>query len=309
MRCWTAAPTRSSSRSPRVTGRGPRPTRPRRASPARTAPTRTCSPTPTSTRSTTRCPTRCTSTGRSARCRRASTCSARSRCRAGLRMSSAPSTSPTRRAWCLPRRSCGATTRRPRRPRELVASGAIGELRTVRAAFAFRRDDPSDVRLQAALDGGGLMDVGCYCISGCRTLAGAEPERGLPRGPARRRRGRRGRRCAAALPGRRLRALRLRPGLSRAAHTSARSAPTASSSSATPGTPTSPVIELRRDGATERIEVGRGENSYALELADFAAAAAGEREPLLGRADALGQARTIAALYHSAEKGTPCPIT
>ena len=70
-----------------------------------------------------------------------------------------------------------------------------------------------------------------------------------------------------------------------------------------------PVIELRRDGSTERIEVGRGENSYALELADFAAAAAGEREPLLGRADALGQARTIAALYQSAEKGTPCPIT
>jgi predicted dehydrogenase len=71
-----------------------------------------------------------------------------------------------------------------------------------------------------------------------------------------------------------------------------------------------PVIELRRPGQeTELIEVGAGENPYALELADFTAAAAGEREPLLGRADALGQARTIAALYQSAEKGTPCPIT
>jgi hypothetical protein len=34
----------------------------------------------------------------------------------------------------------------------------------------------------------------------------------------------------------------------------------------------------------------------------------GERPPLLGRADALGQARTIAALYTSAERNAPCPI-
>ena len=27
------------------------------------------------------------------------------------------------------------------------------------------------------LDGGSLMDVGCYCVSGCRLVAGAEPER------------------------------------------------------------------------------------------------------------------------------------
>ena len=45
------------------------------------------------------------------------------------------------------------------------------------------------------------------------------------------------------------------------------------------------------------------EDSYRLELEDFAAAAAGEREPLLGRADALGQARTIDALYRSADSG------
>ncbi len=55
---------------------------------------------------------------------------------------------------------------------ELIADGAIGDLRLVRAAFSFLLDDPRDVRLLEELDGGGTMDVGCYCISGARLLAG-----------------------------------------------------------------------------------------------------------------------------------------
>ena len=34
-----------------------------------------------------------------------------------------------------------------------------------------------DIRMQGGLDGGSLMDVGCYCVSGARLVAGAEPER------------------------------------------------------------------------------------------------------------------------------------
>jgi predicted dehydrogenase len=64
------------------------------------------------------------------------------------------------------------------------------------------------------------------------------------------------------------------------------------------------MIEYRRDGRVERIDPGAA-NSYALELADFEAAVAGERAALLGRDDALGQARTIAALYRSAAEATP----
>jgi predicted dehydrogenase len=191
----------------------------------------------------------------------------------------------------------------------LVASGAIGQLRTIRAAFAFKGSNPDDVRLKSALDGGGLMDVGCYCISGCRTLAGAEPERGyletLEGGD--------GVDVAAG-------ALLRFPGDVFAHFDCGLAYPGGAYLSAVgtdgvvflgdPWHAKDPVIELRREGAeTERIEAGRGENSYALELADFAAAAAGERAPLLGRDDALGQARVIAALYQSAEKGTPCPIT
>jgi predicted dehydrogenase len=44
-------------------------------------------------------------------------------------------------------------------------------------------------------------------------------------------------------------------------------------------------------------------DSYRLELEDMAAAIGGEREPLLGRGDATGQARAIDALYRSAAEG------
>src|SRR5918911_21541 len=58
----------------------------------------------------------------------------------------------------------------------LVRDGAVGRLRVIRAAFGFCLSDQSDVRLKAALHGGALMDVGCYCVNGARMLAG-EPDR------------------------------------------------------------------------------------------------------------------------------------
>jgi predicted dehydrogenase len=59
-----------------------------------------------------------------------------------------------------------------RRLEHLVQGGAIGRLRIVRAAFSFRLIDPSNIRLSAELAGGALMDVGCYCVSAARLLAG-----------------------------------------------------------------------------------------------------------------------------------------
>ena len=58
---------------------------------------------------------------------------------------------------------------------ELVAEGAIGDLRLIRSAFSYALFDESNIRLRPDLDGGSLMDVGCYCISGSRLLGG-EPE-------------------------------------------------------------------------------------------------------------------------------------
>ena len=45
----------------------------------------------------------------------------------------------------------------------------------IRAAFASAAATPATSACTAALDGGALMDVGCYCVSGCRTLAAPSP--------------------------------------------------------------------------------------------------------------------------------------
>src|SRR5581483_9055139 len=60
-----------------------------------------------------------------------------------------------------------------------------------------------------------------------------------------------------------------------------------------------PVIELRRGDGVERIEL-LGADSYRLEAENFSAAIRGVANPLLGRDDAVGQARAIEALYESA---------
>jgi D-xylose 1-dehydrogenase (NADP+, D-xylono-1,5-lactone-forming) len=193
------------------------------------------------------------------------------------------------------------------RARQLLDDGAIGDLRIIRAHFAFAVGQPDDIRLQATLDGGGLMDVGCYCVSGCRTLAGAEPDRAFAEYVA----GGHGVDVALAatlrFPGDVL--AHFDCGLSYPGGSLLAAVGTEGAFAlADPWHGNDAVIELRRgDGSVERIETGPA-NSYALELADFEAAVRRERQPLLGRDDALGQARTIAALYTSAERNAPCPI-
>ena len=68
-----------------------------------------------------------------------------------------------------------------------------------------------------------------------------------------------------------------------------------------------PVIELRRGGGVERIELDP-EDSYQLELENLAEAIAGEAPPLLGRQDAVAQARVIEALHRSAETRAPTAL-
>jgi len=60
--------------------------------------------------------------------------------------------------------------------REIIESGRIGEVRILEAAFAFNMGPAYDnIRLINAAGGGGLLDVGCYCVSFCRLIAGEEP--------------------------------------------------------------------------------------------------------------------------------------
>jgi predicted dehydrogenase len=189
---------------------------------------------------------------------------------------------------------------------ELVRGGAIGGLRLIRGAFSFTARNPRDIRLLPELDGGALMDVGCYCVSSSRLLAG-EPERvsgeqvpgaggvdvvfaGTLSFPDRviaqfd---------CGLALPERDELEVIGEEG---------------SLFLDDPWHCLVPVIELRRDGEVERIEL-EPEDSYRLELENLSAAIHGEAEPLLGRDDAVGNARAIEALYASAERGAPVELS
>ncbi|QJC52609.1 Gfo/Idh/MocA family oxidoreductase [Paenibacillus albicereus] len=61
--------------------------------------------------------------------------------------------------------------------REVVASGELGELRSLHATFTFNSAGSSgNVRFVKEWGGGGLYDVGCYPITAARLLLGAEPE-------------------------------------------------------------------------------------------------------------------------------------
>ena len=185
------------------------------------------------------------------------------------------------------------------RLQELVAGGAIGQLRFVRAAFSFTLSDPANIRLSSDLDGGALMDVGCYCVSGSRLLGG-EPERVF--GVASTESG-----VDVAFAG-----TMSFPGEVVAQFDCGLKLPLRDELEAIgtegsiflddPWHARKPVIELRREDGVEKV-VLEPVDSYRLELENLADAIEGRGELLLGREDALGQARTIDALYRSAETG------
>jgi xylose dehydrogenase (NAD/NADP) len=192
-----------------------------------------------------------------------------------------------------------------KRLKQLVDDGAIGELRLIRSTFSYSLYDADNIRLNTDLEGGALMDVGCYCISGSRLLAG-EPERAYGQAWF----GDSGTDwvftgslrfagdvlaifdCGTAMPERdELEAIGSEGSLflDDPWHTG------------------HPVIEVRRPDGVERIEIER-EDSYRLELENVSDAIRGEAELLLGREDAVGQARTLEALHESATNGRPVSL-
>lgn len=61
--------------------------------------------------------------------------------------------------------------------RLIIREGGIGTLCTIQSFFSYYNDDPANIRNQADIGGGGLMDIGCYPISVSRFLFGREPRR------------------------------------------------------------------------------------------------------------------------------------
>ncbi|WP_011580021.1 MULTISPECIES: Gfo/Idh/MocA family protein [Chelativorans] len=64
-----------------------------------------------------------------------------------------------------------------RKVRELIAEDAIGRLRHVQGAFTYHNVDPSNMRNQLELGGGGLPDIGVYPTVTTRFVTGKEPVR------------------------------------------------------------------------------------------------------------------------------------
>jgi D-xylose 1-dehydrogenase (NADP+, D-xylono-1,5-lactone-forming) len=188
----------------------------------------------------------------------------------------------------------------------LVRDGAVGELRVVRAAFGFTLPPGSNVRWSGELEGGALMDVGCYCISALRLLAG-EPDRvsaevvtGGEDIDART--------CAVLrFPGDVLGTFDCGFDVAKRAAIEV-VGDEGSIVSADPWHGGEPDVRIfREDREPERVEV-EAANPYALELDDFAAAVRGGRSPRLDRADAVGQARVIEAIYAAADSGTTVAV-
>jgi D-xylose 1-dehydrogenase (NADP+, D-xylono-1,5-lactone-forming) len=71
-----------------------------------------------------------------------------------------------------------------RRVQDLIASGAIGDVREVRSHLSvniMRTRDTSNIRYIDSLGGGALLDMGCYTVNIARMIFGAEPERVIGR--------------------------------------------------------------------------------------------------------------------------------
>ncbi|MGH7719360.1 MAG: Gfo/Idh/MocA family protein, partial [Gemmatimonadaceae bacterium] len=183
--------------------------------------------------------------------------------------------------------------------------GVIGAVRLIRSSHSFTIDHPNDARLLTAMEGGSLMDVGCYCVNFSRFLAG-EPERVYAE-------------QAVNHEGVDLRfggTMRF-PGDVLAQFDSGLDVPDRKQVEVVgeegsidvndPWHCQEPLLKLRRRGEIERI-VSEPLDAYRLELEDFAAAVRGERVPRLGRKDAVAQAAAIEALYRSADRGEPVEL-
>ena len=59
--------------------------------------------------------------------------------------------------------------------KKMVDQGKIGTLRTIHSFFSYFNADPANIRNQADMGGGGIMDIGCYNISISRFIFGKEP--------------------------------------------------------------------------------------------------------------------------------------
>ncbi|OLD57430.1 MAG: hypothetical protein AUI83_05340 [Armatimonadetes bacterium 13_1_40CM_3_65_7] len=186
--------------------------------------------------------------------------------------------------------------------RRLVASGAVGVPWLARSAFTFAVGSDDDIRLNPALGGGGLLDVGCYCVSISRLLMG-EPnavtasgafERGVDvrlAGLLTFAAGTALFDCGLRLPYRQFCEI------------------VGAEGTITLPRPFQPeedpaVLLVRRGGQDERVEIP-GTNQYTLMLDHMGTCILQRRQPQFPPEDAVANLRVLDALQASARSGNP----
>jgi predicted dehydrogenase len=185
---------------------------------------------------------------------------------------------------------------------EIVSAGAVGDLRHIRSSFTVPyRERGEDIRLNPELDGGALMDVGCYPINAVRLFAG-EPLsvnarfRSGPTG------------VDLHVVG----MLFFEDDVSAAIDGGFDLPPRSTIEIVgTSGTLVAEWPFFPREEPSIRLRVGERVESYPVadvnryraQVENFCRAIRGKERPLLGRADAVGQARTLEALRASALHG------
>ncbi|MGF1472337.1 MAG: Gfo/Idh/MocA family protein [Rubrobacteraceae bacterium] len=188
------------------------------------------------------------------------------------------------------------------RLRELLGAGEIGAVRQVVAQFGHLLDDPEDVRGIGSLGGGSLGDVGCYAVSGVRLAFGGEARRASAF--ARFDEDGADRELAGVLE--------FDGGLGIVSCSISSARRERMEIVGTEGRITLGA-SFRADKAGGAIEITRGDevetesfeagDPYLAELEEFAAAVREQREPAVGAAEILGNARAVGALLESARQG------
>ena len=193
--------------------------------------------------------------------------------------------------------------------RELLAEGAVGEVRAVRAGLAGYLASDADHRWSPELGGGALFDVTCYAVNAARLAVGKEPLR--VSGVARLHPGGADETTMAVLefPG----------GVLASASGSLRAAPAQSVAIAgTRGTialdapfiPEWHPVRLRivaTDGAERVVDV-QGANHFLHEVEHFASLVEGHTQDPAPAEDGVGNVAACAAIARSVREGRPVDL-
>jgi predicted dehydrogenase len=187
---------------------------------------------------------------------------------------------------------------------ELVRGGGLGNIWLVEAGFSFQQERSPDVRLDPALGGGSLWDIGCYAVNAARVVIGSEPTAAVGMATMH----------TSGVDDAFTGLLQFPQGVIATIHSSFRAAyrnwldvigSDGTLRVANPFRPgPSESIEFRRGTDARHVVVEGSEDLFVRQIEDFVAAALDGKAPFVSLADSRGNAAALAALYESARAGT-----